>query len=168
RIKELRRDQEQDAETSPADEMDLARSTSDTEMHAGLTAREEEKLRFIDEAFSRLETGKYGICLGCRGTIPVERLAAIPFAAYCVDCQEDRNRARRNWGEGTMIEPYDHQWTVPEEAEEPTEREYRQQTGPEEEVSVHFNKPLGPEEAQEVAPSRKRGRPASRKKPRSR
>lgn len=57
--------------------------------------------------------------------IPLERLKALPFAAYCVDCQQKRNRARSGWAEGTMIPPYDHQRTVPEEKKEPTEREYR-------------------------------------------
>ncbi len=67
RVKELRRDQEQEAEPPPADEMDMARSTADIEMHAGLIARQEETLRFVDEALSRLDAGRYGICLGCRG-----------------------------------------------------------------------------------------------------
>jgi len=47
RVKELRGDQEQEREVPPADEIDFARSTSDVEMHAGLIAREEEKLRFV-------------------------------------------------------------------------------------------------------------------------
>ncbi|MGO9263538.1 MAG: TraR/DksA family transcriptional regulator [Candidatus Binataceae bacterium] len=122
KVKEFRRDQEQEAEPSPADEMDLARSSADVEMHASLIARQEEKLRFVDEALSRLDVGKYGTCLGCKGPIPIERLIALPFAAYCVDCQQKRNRARHDWGAGTTIAPYDHQWTVPEEMEEPVER----------------------------------------------
>jgi RNA polymerase-binding transcription factor DksA len=143
--------------------MDMARSSADVEMHAGLIARQEEKLRFVDEALSRLDGGKYGTCLGCRGPIPIERLMALPFAAYCVDCQTKRNRARRDWGEGTMIPPYDQQWTVPEEMEEPSEREYRT-TGPEEEVSVRFQRPFGPEEPKELAPARGKKRAGSRKR----
>lgn len=45
RVKELRGDQEQESEPPPVDEIDLARATSDVETHAGLIAREEEKLR---------------------------------------------------------------------------------------------------------------------------
>jgi RNA polymerase-binding transcription factor len=156
KIREFRRDQEQEAEPAPADEMDFARSSADVEMHASLISRQEEKLRFVDEALSRLDAVKYGACLGCREAIPLERLIALPFAAYCVDCQQKRNRSRHDWGEGTMIAPYDHQWTAPEEMEEPTEREYRS-TGPEEEVSIRSDRPFGREQSQGVVtPARRR------------
>jgi len=162
KVREFRRDQEQEAEPAPADEMDLARSSADVEMHAGLIARQEEKLRFVDEAVSRLDAGKYGTCPACDGPIALERLIALPFAAYCVDCQHKRNRARRDWGEGTTIAPYDHQWTLPEEMEEPPERGYRS-TAPEEEGSIRFERPFGREEPEAAAPARpKRG--AGRKK----
>lgn len=156
KVREFRRDQEQEAEPAPADEMDLARSSADVEMHASLISRQEEKLRFVDEALSRLDAGQYGTCLGCSGPIPLERLIAVPFAAYCVDCQEKRNRARHDWGAGTMIPPYDHQWTLPEEMEEPAGREYTS-TGPEEEVSIRSDRPFGREESPGVVtPARRR------------
>jgi DnaK suppressor protein len=135
RVKLFRRDQEQESSSDPGDEVDSANTSADIETHAGLIARAEEKLRFLDEALVRLDAGTYGRCLGCRELIPLERLKALPFAAYCVDCQENRNRARRGWGDGTMIPPYDHQWTVPEEMEEPAEREYRS-TAPEEQLTI--------------------------------
>jgi len=135
RVKDLRRDQAQESESEPADEMDTARTTAEIETHAGLIARAEEKLRYLDEALARLDAGKYGRCLNCRGVIPIERLMAIPFASYCVDCQEKRNRARAGWGEGITIEPYDHQWTLPEEMETPTERE-QHSTDPEEQLTI--------------------------------
>jgi DnaK suppressor protein len=157
RVKELRGDQQQESEPPPADEFDSARTASDVETHAGLIAREEEKLRFLDEALARLETGIYGICLDCRMAIPIERLNVLPFAAYCVECQEKHNRSRRGWGEGTTLAPYDQQWTMPEEMEEPAEREYRS-TGPEEEVAIHFERPFGPEEPVQPTPARRRHR----------
>ncbi len=66
---------------------------------------------------------------------------AIPFASYCVDCQEKRNRARGGWGEGITIPPYDHQWTLPEEMEAPAEREYHS-TDPEEQLTIQAPEPL--------------------------
>jgi DnaK suppressor protein len=155
RVKELRGDQEQESEPPPADEIDVARVTSDVGMHAGLIAREEEKLRFVDEALARLETGIYGICLECHAAIPIERLHVLPFAAYCVECQEKRNRTKRGWGEGGTLAPYDQQWTVPEEMEESVEREYTS-TGPEEEVAIHYERPFGPEQPVQPVPARKR------------
>ena len=138
RIRELRFDQEQESEKEPADEMDTARSSSDVETHAALIARAEEKLRFLDEAMTRLDQGKYGICVGCREPIKLERLLALPFVAYCVDCQDKRDRMRHDWGEGTMIAPYDQLWTPPEEMEEAPQSDYRS-NAPEEDLAIRLN-----------------------------
>ena len=140
RVRELRSDQEQESEKEPADEMDSARASADVETHAALIARAEEKLRFLDEAMARLEQGKYGTCLGCRGPIRLERLLALPFAAFCVDCQEKRNRLRQDWGEGTMIAPYDQLWNPPEEMEDAPQRDYRS-TAPEEDLEIRLSEP---------------------------
>jgi DnaK suppressor protein len=96
----------------------VAQTTAEVETHAALIAREQEKLGYLDEALTRLDVGRYGKCLRCGESIPIERLNAIPFASHCVDCQEKLNRARPGWGEGATIPPYDHQWTLPEEMEE--------------------------------------------------
>lgn len=123
RVKELRQDQEHEAEPPAADSMEAARSSAEIETHAGLIGRAEDELRLFAEALERVEHGRYGACAECGEEIPTERLTAVPFALYCVSCQQKQNHARRPWGEGTMIPPYDHQWTLPEEMQEP--REYR-------------------------------------------
>lgn len=46
------------------------------------------QLRMIDEALDRMASGDYGICLSCEEGIPVKRLTALPWARYCVPCQE--------------------------------------------------------------------------------
>ena len=46
------------------------------------------QLRMIDEALDRLESGDYGICLSCEEEIPGKRLTALPWAKYCIACQE--------------------------------------------------------------------------------
>ena len=120
RVREYRAAQEQEALPPPGDELDTARSLSDVETHASLIERAEERLRAIDLAVDLLERGRYGTCNQCGEEIPVERLKAVPFAAYCVDCQEKRNHARRA-GEGTMDEPFGRSWNVPEEMAESTE-----------------------------------------------
>ncbi len=158
RIRELRRDQGQQAEPPPADEMDVARASADVETSAGLIARAEEKLQFIDEALSRLDQGKYGECKGCHEPIAIERLIALPFASYCVDCQAKRNRAKHGWSAGTMIPPYDHQWTLPEEMGEAGEREHLATSAreAEEDLAFQHEEPFGPEASK---PARRRGRP---------
>jgi DnaK suppressor protein len=35
-----------------------------------------------------VERGTYGICHGCEEPISAKRLDAVPWAKYCVSCQE--------------------------------------------------------------------------------
>ncbi|HKD67868.1 MAG TPA: TraR/DksA family transcriptional regulator [Candidatus Binataceae bacterium] len=120
RVREYRHDQEEEATPPPGDEMDVARSMADIETHASLIERVEDRLKAIDFAFDRLEHDRYGICAQCGEEIPLERLKALPFAAYCVDCQEKRNSAART-GKTWIDEPFIRQWDVPEEMAETTE-----------------------------------------------
>jgi len=46
------------------------------------------QLRLVDEALDRLDSGDYGVCLSCEEGIPDKRLTALPWAKYCVPCQE--------------------------------------------------------------------------------
>jgi DnaK suppressor protein len=120
RVRELRHEQEEEALSPPADEMDAARSMADLETHASLIERAEERLKGIDFAFNRMNEGRYGICAQCGDEIALERLVVLPFAAYCLDCQQERNhqtRAYKPW----IDEPFIHQWDLPEEMREPTE-----------------------------------------------
>ena len=57
--------------------------------------REATMLREIQAALSRLADGSYGTCLCCDTEIKIGRLNAVPWAKYCVTCQEtaDRNLA---------------------------------------------------------------------------
>jgi len=52
-------------------------------------------LKQVQAALSRMEEETFGICLRCDEAIPERRLKALPWAAYCVPCQEfiDRQRA---------------------------------------------------------------------------
>ena len=45
----------------------------------------------IDRALERIEDGEFGICLECEEPISPKRLAAVPWAAYCLHCQELRD-----------------------------------------------------------------------------
>lgn len=47
-----------------------------------------EQLRLVEEALDRLQSGDYGVCQRCERSIPPKRLAAVPYARYCVPCQE--------------------------------------------------------------------------------
>jgi DnaK suppressor protein len=49
-------------------------------------------LKEVNSALARCAGGNYGVCEGCGEEISVSRLKAIPWARYCVTCQELRSR----------------------------------------------------------------------------
>ncbi|MBM3738673.1 MAG: TraR/DksA family transcriptional regulator [Acidobacteria bacterium] len=51
-----------------------------------------ETLREVTLALDRLETGDYGVCEQCGSEIAEKRLQAIPWARYCVQCQDSSQR----------------------------------------------------------------------------
>lgn len=50
------------------------------------------QLRQVESALSRIAQGKYGICLKCEDDIGQKRLDALPWALFCVQCQENIER----------------------------------------------------------------------------
>lgn len=69
-------------------EEDQAQLSHDEFLQLRLNALDYDKLRQVDEALERLKDGEYGICLACEDKISPRRLLAIPWASYCVVCQE--------------------------------------------------------------------------------
>ena len=53
--------------------------------------REARSLVQIGAALKRIADGEFGICLDCEEPISPKRLAAVPWAAYCLHCQELRD-----------------------------------------------------------------------------
>jgi DnaK suppressor protein len=41
----------------------------------------------VTAALERIAGGKYGVCLACHEPISPKRLAALPWAALCLECQ---------------------------------------------------------------------------------
>ena len=60
-----------------------------------LRDRAVQQLALVDAALARLVAGMYGTCLRCGRPIAPERLAALPWAAYCIACQSAIGRGRR-------------------------------------------------------------------------
>ena|SRR5271157_1921456 len=111
RLRNFRRDEAQDAITEPSDDLEIARSDEELELHASLVARSEDRLNEIQAAFERLDEGHYGICKRCKHEIPIERLMALPFAVNCAECESKRQAGR---DVGTIDEQSLHRWDVPE------------------------------------------------------
>lgn len=57
--------------------------------------RHVKKLRDVQDALERLDRGEFGVCRACGHPIPKERLQAVPSAAYCLACQNLREKDRR-------------------------------------------------------------------------
>ncbi|RKZ32002.1 TraR/DksA family transcriptional regulator [bacterium] len=71
--------------THPAD---MGAETAEYEKAYVLASTENEILSLIDDALARIDKGTYGLCVECGEKIPFERLRAIPYTPYCVDCKE--------------------------------------------------------------------------------
>jgi DnaK suppressor protein len=78
-----------------AEEFDRLQQQLNREVAIRNLDRESKLLKEVQGAISRLEDDSFGICLRCEEEIPEKRLKALPWAAYCVSCQEalDRRRA---------------------------------------------------------------------------
>jgi DnaK suppressor protein len=54
--------------------------------------RESSLLRKVRAALARIEKGSFGTCLHCDEEISPKRLKAVPWAPYCIRCQEAVDR----------------------------------------------------------------------------
>lgn len=54
--------------------------------------RESSLLRNVRLALARIEDGSYGVCMHCEEDIKPKRLDAVPWAPYCIRCQEAADR----------------------------------------------------------------------------
>jgi len=79
-------------ETS-ADEFDRIQSAQERDFAVGAINRESVRARDIRAALQRIEGGSFGICINCDEEIGAKRLAAVPWAALCIVCQEAADRA---------------------------------------------------------------------------
>ncbi|ADN02610.1 TraR/DksA family transcriptional regulator [Spirochaeta thermophila] len=77
------------------DLVDIAANDLDRRILNSLEGHELRRLNQIDAALARIENGKYGYCLKDGKPIPRERLEAIPYALYCLDCQKELERKQR-------------------------------------------------------------------------
>lgn len=75
-----------DSETP--DPVDLAVRNYSKNVMLAVSENESRQLAEIDEALLRIEDDEYGKCLNCEKAINPKRLQAIPWARYCLDCQE--------------------------------------------------------------------------------
>jgi DnaK suppressor protein len=75
------------------DALDEVQLAGERELAIRNLDREAILLRSVRGALARIADGSYGVCLHCEEDIKPKRLEAVPWAAYCIRCQEavDRN-----------------------------------------------------------------------------
>jgi RNA polymerase-binding transcription factor len=81
--------QELRASTTPhADAADQAVASYDKNALHQQAELANSQMRLLDDALRRIDAGDYGECVMCGKEISIARLEAIPWARYCVECQE--------------------------------------------------------------------------------
>ena len=80
--------EEETTEESTQDIADKAVSSYTREFLYSLTDGERSTLLQIDDALARIDESVYGLCLNCGQLMTEKRLNAVPWAPYCLDCQE--------------------------------------------------------------------------------
>lgn len=75
-----------DSETP--DPVDLAVRNYSKNVMLAVSENDSRQLALIDEALLRIKDDEYGECQNCEKPINPKRLNAIPWARYCLECQE--------------------------------------------------------------------------------
>ena len=70
-------------------EDDQAQISHDEFVSLRMNGLDYRQLRLVEEALDRLDAGDYGICLACDEPIAAKRLRALPWARYCVTCEDN-------------------------------------------------------------------------------
>jgi DnaK suppressor protein len=82
----------------PSDEGDLSQQHHEEWIFLNRNTIDMKLLREVSDALDRINHGTYGVCLECDEPISTKRLEAVPWARYCVACQE-KIAARAAMGE---------------------------------------------------------------------
>ena len=80
------------ASVQSPDVVEFAVRTAEQDVTAVTASLRSQLLQEVDGALGRCARGTYGECEGCREEISPPRLKAIPWARYCLTCQELRTR----------------------------------------------------------------------------
>ncbi len=82
------------SQQSGGDVVDFASESAMGELSSQLAEVENRELQQVEAALQKMKEGTYGKCDACNGNIPLARLQALPYAAYCIKCK----RAAENAG----------------------------------------------------------------------
>src|SRR5262249_19710885 len=80
--------EEETTEQSTQDIAHKAASSSTREFLYSLSDTDRTTLLKLDQALARVADSNYGLCLNCSNLMSEKRLVAVPWAPYCIECQE--------------------------------------------------------------------------------
>jgi DnaK suppressor protein len=79
---------QESADDGTEDIVDRANNAYNRELMFSLSDTERQMVLQIEAALRRMDEGTYGRCANCGNTINMRRLDAVPYARFCIDCQE--------------------------------------------------------------------------------
>ena len=79
---------QESADDGTEDIVDRANNSYNRELMFSLSDSERLLLLQIEEALNRMNAATYGKCTNCGNPIHPLRLEAVPWARFCIDCQE--------------------------------------------------------------------------------
>jgi DnaK suppressor protein len=88
-------------------EEDQAQMTHDEYISLSRNKQNYQVLRLVNEALDRISMGDYGTCQRCEESISHRRLEVLPWAKYCVRCQE---RIAERADEEDSVPVLSHAW----------------------------------------------------------
>ena len=71
------------------DQLDEIQRASERAIAMSSLDREAKQLRSVRAALRRIREGTFGVCEHCEEAIHPKRLAALPWAPLCIQCQEE-------------------------------------------------------------------------------
>ena len=71
-----------------SDEGDLSHQSHEEWIFINRNSLDARLAREVQDALRRIQDGTYGVCLECGEPISLKRLQAVPWAKFCVRCQE--------------------------------------------------------------------------------
>ena len=80
-----------------SEEMDAIQQGSDRALALDSLTRKWETTTLVSDALKRIENGTSGICAECDEQISPKRMAAIPWARYCIHCQDNQDHQVREF-----------------------------------------------------------------------
>src|SRR5579863_9875385 len=75
-----------------ADAADEVQLMGERELALRNLDRDSKALRLVRNGLNRIANSTYGMCLNCEEEISPNRLTAVPWAAFCIKCQEKIDR----------------------------------------------------------------------------